>query len=134
MIPGYWYHFLEYNKCMDKILTIHHDDDLSEVGIKMRLLSLNESLNISINHFPARLLSNYGYIPVGICMHGSKDDYYINKRDGKNGCLYRVYYDGINDENIFEGAIDKVLNNYVNIVFNNDTPVFNWDCNISNND
>ena len=116
VIPNYWYDFLEKNKIVGEIRVINKEHDLSGVGIKMKFLSLRGALTITLNRHPARFLANFGYVPIGLCMYGSGDNYYINKNDGKNGRLYRIYYDGVNNKLINDGAIDRVFNNYESIL------------------
>ena len=65
------------------------------------------------NFWPGIAVAKDGYVPVGSCLSGSGDYYYIRATDGAAGALYRIYHDAV-EENGYDPneAIALVLRNY----------------------
>lgn len=112
MIPEYWLKFVESHKLIGRDFEIEEGDDLSELGADIKIMTNKQSINEATTCYPGITVLKQGYIPVGICTLGSGDYYYINKNEGSNGSLYRIYHDAVNENTINKDAIDKVLEIY----------------------
>ncbi len=112
MVPEYWKEFIEKYQLVGKALEIDEDRDLSGVGIEIQIMTDEQIFDEATNCYPGITVANEGYIPIGICLVGSGDSYYINNNDGKCGALYRIYHDAVSETEISDGAIHKVLENY----------------------
>ena len=112
MIPEYWSKFVDKHQLTGKDFKIDEDDDLSELGADLQIMTKEQSIDEATNFYPGITVLKQGYVPVAMCLTGSGDYYYINKNDGSAGSLYRIYHDSVTESEIYEGAIDKVLENY----------------------
>ncbi|WPJ95399.1 hypothetical protein SH580_18425 [Coraliomargarita algicola] len=113
MIPDYWKEFLEANDLIEKDFELSESEDLSGVGADFSLMSFEDIIDEAENYYPGIKVKEDGFIPVGSCQIGTGDPYFINKKEGKNGALYRIYHDSVTDEGYdHESAIDKVLDHY----------------------
>ena len=79
-------------------------------------MTAEQSEDEAENFYPGMSAAKKHYVPVAMCLIGSGDYYYINSNDGKSGALYRIYHDSVKDEKIAENGIEKVLDNYENLL------------------
>lgn len=112
-IPKYWIKFLESHKLQGIELEIEEEQDLSELGVSLKLFNKQEIIEEMNNYYPGLVVKKDNYIPIGSCSFGSGDPYFINSNDGADGKLYRIYHDEFSDDEYDkDSAIDVVLNNY----------------------
>jgi hypothetical protein len=113
MFPQYWIDFLEREGLVNRDVEIPEDRDLSGFGADMRFCTSNESIDEAENYQPGITVAPLGYVPVGHCLFGSGDPYFINSNDGKNGALYRVCHEYADQEPLnMERLVELVLKNY----------------------
>lgn len=112
MIPDYWQQFVIANQINEKYFEIDEESDLSGLGGDLRIMTAEQSEDEAKNSYPGIQAARKHYVPVAMCMLGSGDYYYINSNDGNNGPLYRIYHDSVEDDEIEENGIEKVLDNY----------------------
>ncbi|WP_051188827.1 hypothetical protein [[Leptolyngbya] sp. PCC 7376] len=93
MFPRYWSDFLAQHYLTGKSATIPKSKDLSGLGAELQFFNENEAIEESEEFYPGIAVAPDGFIPVAICLIGSGDPYFINRNDGINGALYRVYHD-----------------------------------------
>ena len=115
MIPKYWQVFVEGNDLIGSELEIPASEDLSGLGIDMKIMPLEQCLSETNECYPGIAASKKGFFSVGMCLEGSGDYYYINTNDGKGGPMYRIYHDAVENERLDKDAVDKVLQNYDSI-------------------
>ncbi len=83
----------------------------------MDIMSENMSKDEAENAYPGLIVIKDGYVPIGSCLLGSGDPYFINKNDGENGPIYRIYHDSVFDDGYDKNqAIEKVVDNYTKII------------------
>ena len=116
MIPEYWQEFVRTNQISEIDFEIDEESDLSGIGGDLRIMTAEQSEDEAKNFYPGIPAVKKHYVPVAMCLIGSGDYYYINSNDGKNGVLYRIYHDSVENEEIEENGIEKVLNNYENLL------------------
>ena len=113
MFPEYWSDFLAHNALVERSATVPKTSDLSGLGADLQFFSEVEALEESEDFYPGIAVAPDGYIPVASCLKGSGDPYFINKHDGVNGSLYRIYHDAVAVMPYKkEEAIAIVLENY----------------------
>jgi hypothetical protein len=112
LIPEYWLKFVESHNLIGRDFEIEEGSDLSELGADIQIMTNEQTLSEATTCYPGITVLKEGYIPIGMCTLGSGDYYYINKNEGSNGSLYRIYHDSVNQTSINKDAIDKVLENY----------------------
>ena len=116
MIPNYWKDFVESEDIVGVDFEIDEKSDLSELGGDLRIMTSEQCIDEGLNCYPGILAAKSGYVPVGMCLEGSGDYYYINREDGALGPLYRIYHDAIENEEIRRDGIQKVLDNYESLL------------------
>ena len=116
MIPDYWQQFVQANQIHRKDFEIDEASDLSGLGGDLRIMTTEQSEDEANHCYPGIPAARKHYVPVAMCLLGSGDYYYINRKDGKNGSLYRIYHDAVKDGHIEESGIEKVLDRYEDIL------------------
>lgn len=68
------------------------EHDLSGYGAEVQWMNTTQMLSEALETYPGIVVSNIGYIPVGMCLSGSGDYYYLNAKAGdpSNPPLVRV--------------------------------------------
>jgi hypothetical protein len=113
MLPTYWVQFIESNQLAGQTVCLGEDDDLSKIGVDMQFLSEEQSAEELNTLWPGIRVGRDGYVPVGGCLIGSGDQYFLNVNDGPNGPLYRIYHDAVYEEGYdVEHAVAKVLGDF----------------------
>lgn len=113
MLPHYWMAFIDAHHLIGKETSVSDDVDLSGVGIELRFLTEEQSADEATNLWPGIGVAKDGYVPVGACLTGSGDYYYINSKDGPGGPLYRIYHDAVDERGYQpDEAIALVLKSY----------------------
>ena len=116
MFPEYWSDFLAQNALVRRSATVPKTLDLAGFGADLQFFDEEEAIEESKEFYPGIDLISYGYIPVAFCLKGG-DIYWINKNDGVNGSLYRMYYDAVAPmPSKQREAIAIVLNHYQEIL------------------
>ena len=87
------------------------DKDLSELGVEMRWMSPEESLDEMINAYPGIAARMKGYIPVGICLTGSGDPYFIRTDKSDQVVLVRIPHDACQKEGLNEKMVEIICDN-----------------------
>ena len=116
MIPEYWRNFITVNDIVGCDFEISEEDDLSELGADIRIMSIEQCISEATECYPGIVAVKEGYLPVAMCLLGSGDYYYIKTTEGENGSLYRVYHDAVYGEQIASNGIEKVLNSYASLL------------------
>lgn len=113
MLPQYWTDFLEQNTLLGSEITIPDVADKSGVGAEFDFMTEQAARAEAQEFYPGIAVSAGGYVPVGNCLIGTGDPYFINTKDGPFGPLYRVYHDAVSESGYNpKEAIDVVLESY----------------------
>lgn len=100
-----------------KRIFISRKKDVSGVGADFEIFSEANSTDEAKNYWPGIGVFADGFIPVAGCSIGSGDPYFINSNDGKNGPLYRIYHDQVNENGYDRNtAVDIVLEKYEKLI------------------
>jgi hypothetical protein len=91
--------------------------DQSGLGVELKFLTSAQSIDEAENCWPGIGVAKDGYVPVGSCLYGSGDYYYIRTSDGESGPLYRIYHDAVDAHGYDPSdAIAVVLKNYQDLL------------------
>lgn len=73
------------------------DQDLSGVGVELQWLTPNQIISEALDMYPGIIVTKMGFIPVGMCLMGSGNYYYIDAKssDPLDPPLVRIPYDGV---------------------------------------
>jgi hypothetical protein len=88
-------------------------DDLSGVGASIEILDEGGAATEANDFYPGLVVKEDGFVPVGGCLLGSGDQYFINSRDEQPGQVYRIDHESVRDAGYDRGrAIERVLGSY----------------------
>ena len=91
--------------------------DLSGIGATIGLYNEAQAIDEADNFYPGLVVKADGFIPIGQCLTGSGDPYFINLNDSVPGPLYRIYHDSVHDQTYDrDDAISKVLESYEDLL------------------
>ena len=117
MFPDFWVNFLDENDLHGAVVELSEELDLSGLGVDLQFLTAAQSIDEATTCWPGIGVSEVGYVPIGSCLCGSGDYYYIRSNDGKAGPLYRIYHDAVDEDGYKpDDAIDLVLQSYEDLL------------------
>lgn len=113
MFPDFWARFVSDSGLIGATAAVPEEQDQTELGVELEFLTLEQSVDETTNFWPGLGVANDGYVPVGSCICGSGDYYYIRITDGAAGPLYRIYHDAVGEDGYDPSeAVALVLRNY----------------------
>lgn len=84
-------------------------DDSSGLGVNMRWLAPVQIVSESTEAYPGILAGRIGYIPIGMCLWGSGDSYFIQSGLGVDPPLVRIPHDLVNvEQGVLSGSVEIV--------------------------
>ena len=86
-------------------LSIAPEDDLSGLGVELEWMAPDDVLAEATGAYPGIVAVARGLIPVGTCLEGSGDPYFLRVRDG---AVVRVPHDAATETTLDETAIELV--------------------------
>jgi len=96
-------------KLIGQKFSLKEKDDLSEIGVEMQWMSPEEQLEEAFDFYPGKVALKNGYLPIGKCLEGSGDPYFIKQNDSTLK-IYRIPHDSItNDNELREEEIEIIL-------------------------
>jgi hypothetical protein len=113
MFPNFWGDFISKNGLAGATVVVPEELDQSGLGVELMFLTSEQSIDEAENYWPGIGVAKDGYVPVGSCLCGSGDYYYVRTSDGEAGPLYRIYHEAVDDDGYdSHEAIAVVLQNY----------------------
>lgn len=117
MWPSHYRDFVERHHLPSAEAELSEDADLSGIGATIGLYNEAQAIDEADNFYPDLVVKADGFVPIGQCMTGSGDPYFINLNDSAPGPLYRIYHDSVHDRNYDrDDAIAKVLESYEDLL------------------
>lgn len=117
MWPSEYRQFCESHALAGKTVEISDGDDLSGVGASIELYNEAGATSEANDFYPGLVVKADGYVPIGGCVVGTGDPYFIRIQDQQPGPVYRIYHDSVHDKNYDPGqAIVRVLDSYENLL------------------
>jgi hypothetical protein len=111
--PTEYRRFIEQHNLTGREVEIPERNDLSGVGASIELFNETDALEESADLYPGLVVVRDGFVPIGGCMIGSGDPYFINVNDRQPGPVYRIYHDAVLDESYDRNqAIVRILESY----------------------
>ena len=91
--------------------SLTEDRDLSKMGVQMRWLDCKEILEEARDIYPGKAAVRLGYLPIGGCLEGSGDPYFIFTLESSDPPLVRIPHDIVdNSGQINQEDIEVVSN------------------------
>ena len=77
--------------------SLSEEHDLSGYGAELQWMNSVQMLSEALETYPGIIVAKMGYIPVGMCLLGSGDYYYLNAKSGdpSNPPLARVPHEAV---------------------------------------
>jgi hypothetical protein len=117
MWPSHYRDFLERHHLAGADVELSEESDVSGIGATIGLYNEAQAIDEADNFYPGLVVKADGFIPIGQCMIGSGDPYFINVNDAAPGPLYRIYHDSVHDRSYDRGdAIAKILESYEDLL------------------
>lgn len=94
-----------------KTFRISAEEDESEIGVDLKWLGAEDIIKEALDFYPGKSVYSLGYIPVGSCLDGSGDPYFLFVRDIDDSCdppLVRVPHDYATAESYPEDKVEIV--------------------------
>jgi hypothetical protein len=95
------------------ILTLDENHDLSEMGVELRWLKPADMLQEAREMSPGKEVLEEGYLPVGECLLGSGDPYFLRMSDGQDPPVVRVPHDAPSAVEVVRPSLSDFLANAV---------------------
>ncbi len=83
---------------------LDEDDDLSQFGVDMRVHTPKQMI-LGLRYEPGKTASRHGYFPIGACLVGSADPYFVRLSDG---AVVRVPHDNVAGGSLEPDDVDLV--------------------------
>ena len=91
--------------------------DLTGRGIELRWMSPSGMIAEAIDAYPGIAIVPMGYVPIGDCMFGSGDPYFLKLNDTEDPPLVRVFHDMIDGQGqVRDGWYEVVCNHVSDLV------------------
>jgi len=97
---------LDYN-IIGHTLKLSLVEDASRNGVSMQWLSPSGQVEEAFQFYPGIIVVKEGYIPIGECLYGSGDPYFM-KNDAGNLNIYRVLHD-VSDEMFTPEMVELII-------------------------
>jgi hypothetical protein len=117
MFPKFWESFVVANNLVGATAEVPEEADITGLGVELGFLTSEQSVDEATNAWPGLSVARDGYVPVGSCLLGSGDYYYVRATDGAAGPLYRIYHDAVDEPGYdSDEAIAVVLRNHEELI------------------
>ena len=108
--------FLKLIKLLKFSLSEKYDE--SELGVELEWMSIKSIFFEAKENYPGKIAIKKGFLPVGTCLEGSGDPYFLNCNLGSEGMLVRIPHDACNADDLKLNEIE-VVSNTLNLFFEN---------------
>lgn len=115
-MPVYWRAFVEANDLLGRDIEVPEAIDLSGLGAMFRVMTQAQCLSEAVEAYPGKVATCVGFYPVGMCLEGSGDYYYLQTAEGEEGALYRIYHDSVSGNTLSDDGVVRVLEQYEEIL------------------
>lgn len=114
--PSYWRDFFALNKLEGRNVIVGETSDPAGGGADFRLLSQEESEE-EVEDGVSKDAFGLGFFPIGICLLGTGNGYYLNRNDQGQGPVYTINWDAVPSDGVFSDSdIEVVLASYRQII------------------
>jgi len=92
---------------VEACFNLSDDEDKSGFGAAMQIMTPKEQIEEAFQLYPGMLALNENYIPIGKCLKGSGDPYFVKENDSVLQ-VYRIRHDSIEDDKVDDEGIEYV--------------------------
>jgi hypothetical protein len=102
LVPEWLLELLAEQPLSGSEVTLAPDQDASGLGVEMRWMSPREMVSEATEAYPGPAARDRGLLPVGTCLLGSGDPYFVAAGESTDPALVRVPHDAVQSD----GSLD----------------------------
>ena len=102
---------LKSNKIIGNEFSLDELEDESEMGVEMQWMTIEEQIAESTDFYPGIIAVKDNFFPIGKCLEGSGDPYFICNEDGSFK-IYRIPHDSISEDELVKNDIELICDFY----------------------
>jgi hypothetical protein len=84
-------------RIVGQVFTLSEDRDFSRMGMDMEWMDAKSQIEEAFEAYPGILLADQGYFPIGSCLKGSGDPYFLKPDNNNKWNIYRGLHDMASD-------------------------------------
>lgn len=89
--------------------TLEENDDPSGIGVDMKWMEPTDIREEARELYPGREVVKRGYLPIGTCLLGSGDPYFLKVADGTDPSVVRIPHDNPDDVEVISPSLEAFL-------------------------
>jgi len=95
---------------VEQEFSIPGDENPSEIGVELEWMSPQEVISEALEAFPGKPALKKGYLPLGTCLAGSGDPYFVQHTADQNWRLVRIPHTAVSAdyEEIIEDRVEFI--------------------------
>jgi hypothetical protein len=107
-VVNLWIDVLKKYNIIGESFSLSEEYDLSDFGVELQIMTVDEQMDESLNLYPGIASLKKGYLPLGICLEGSGDPYFI-KDVNSTIFLYRIPHNSLTEkQELLEDDVELV--------------------------
>lgn len=107
--------FLKDNAVIGVNYILDEEIDLSGLGVDMIWMNSKQMISEVTEVHPGIEAIQSGYIPIGVCLEGTGDNYYYNQLDGS---IVRIPHDAVKNDILLKDRVEKISNDIKTFIDN----------------
>jgi hypothetical protein len=118
IIPNWFLELLKKYPLAGVKFSLRADEDESGLGVDLKWYDAKEIVDEAMNYYPGLAVIKFGYLPVGSCLVGSGDPYFI-KFENNDPSIVRIPHDYLNEDDTYPVDKIEIVCNKLSIFFTN---------------
>jgi hypothetical protein len=95
LLPASLLHWMLSYPLVEAEFYLSEDQDPTGLGVDMQWLTPAQMIDETLQTYPGILAGPAGYLPIGSCLVGSGDYYYLRAQTGEDPPLVRIPHDAV---------------------------------------
>lgn len=109
LLPDWYISLLKIFPLSGSSFSLDDELDQSEMGVDLKWFSPEQAVDEALNVFPGKSVIDLGYFPIGSCLTGSGDPYFLKfNNNSEDPALVRIPHDLASDGGYPEEEIELV--------------------------
>src|SRR5215470_8208132 len=110
LLPAWLLNWLLTYPLVETSFSLSAPDDNSGLGVEMKWLKPSQIISEAVEAFPGIAAAKSGYLPVGMCLEGSGDYYFLRTTTSDDPPLVRVPHDAVDaEQRLLEEQVEIVV-------------------------
>lgn len=111
LLPSWLLSWLLMYPVVETDFSLTDAEDNSGLGVEMKWLSPSQIISEAFEAFPGTAAAGLGYLPIGMCLEGSGDYYFLKIAIGDDPLFVRIPHDAIDAERrLREDQVEIIAN------------------------